>query len=104
MLLLTLLLLLFYFLCRLAPVQHAAGRRLPCAMTTSASFAPCTQPRIGWTHRRVRSVRKPPWVIRELLLIKAWTPKLGCRRIAEVFNRRHADDGVPCPRALWRAS
>lgn len=60
----------------------------------AARFVPARKSRPGWTHRAVRSQRKPDWVIHELLLIKAWTPKLGCRRIAEVFNRRHVDNGM----------
>ena len=38
----------------------------------------------------VRGQRKPPWVARELIRIKAWSPELGCRVIAEVFNREFA--------------
>ena len=42
----------------------------------------------------VRSQRKPPWVAREIVRLKAWSPDLGCRTIAEVFNRRFAERDV----------
>jgi len=37
---------------------------------------------------------KPPWVARELIRIKAWSPDLGCRAIAETFNRQFAERRV----------
>ena len=40
--------------------------------------------------RIVRSQCKPPWVRRELIRLKALSPELGCRTLAEVFNRRFA--------------
>jgi hypothetical protein len=39
----------------------------------------------------IRSQPKPPWVARELIRLKAWSPELGCRVVAEVFNRQFAD-------------
>ncbi len=42
----------------------------------------------------IRSQPKPPWVARELIRLKAWSPELGCRVIAEVFNRQFADRRV----------
>jgi hypothetical protein len=42
----------------------------------------------------VRNHPKPPWVRRELISLKAWSPELGCRMIAEVFNRQFAERGV----------
>ena len=42
----------------------------------------------------VRSQRKPPWVAREIIRIKAWSPELGCRTITEIFNRQFADHGI----------
>jgi len=39
----------------------------------------------------IRSQPKPPWVRRELIRLKAWSPELGCRTIAEIFNRQFAD-------------
>jgi transposase InsO family protein len=53
--------------------------------------------RCGW-RARTRAVaflasanqRKPDWVRREVVRIKAWSPKLGCRKIADAFNRRFA--------------
>lgn len=44
--------------------------------------------------RNVRNRPKPPWVRRELIRLKAWSPELGCRVIAEVFNRQFAERGV----------
>lgn len=41
-----------------------------------------------------RSQCKPEWVRRELIRLKAWSPALGCRVIAEVFNRQFADRRV----------
>jgi transposase InsO family protein len=37
---------------------------------------------------------KPPWVHRELIRLRAWSPELGCRTLAEVFNRRFAARGI----------
>jgi transposase InsO family protein len=34
--------------------------------------------------------RKPDWVVRELVRLKALMPDAGCRRLADVFNRRFA--------------
>lgn len=55
------------------------------------------RPRARWTHpeddsARIapRSQRKPEWVRRELIRFKALSPELGCRVIAEVFNRQFA--------------
>jgi putative transposase len=38
----------------------------------------------------VRNQPKPPWVRAELIRLKAWSPALGCRVIAEIFNRQFA--------------
>jgi transposase InsO family protein len=53
--------------------------------------------RCGW-RARTRAVafrasanqRKPDWVRREVVRIKVCSPKLGCRKIADAFNRRFA--------------
>ncbi|WP_397380055.1 integrase core domain-containing protein [Pseudomonas sp.] len=37
-----------------------------------------------------RHVRKPAWVVDELVRFKALMPKAGCRSIADCFNRRFA--------------
>jgi putative transposase len=37
-----------------------------------------------------RSRRKPDWVIREVLKLKAYMPKAGCRKVAQAFNQRHS--------------
>ena len=42
----------------------------------------------------VRSQCKPPWVVREIIRLRAWSPDLGCRTIAELFNRRFAEHDV----------
>lgn len=39
----------------------------------------------------VRCHPKPPWVIREVIRLKALMPDDGCRTLAEVFNRRFED-------------
>ena len=41
-----------------------------------------------------RNRPKPPWVRRELIRLKAWSPELSCRTLAEVFNRQFAERGV----------
>lgn len=61
--------------------------------TNSAIFVPRPKSRDTWTSPHTRHRRKPDWVIREILNINVWTPKLGCRRIAEIFNRRHSETG-----------
>jgi transposase InsO family protein len=33
--------------------------------------------------------RKPDWVRHELIRLRAWSPHLGCRKIADAFNRRY---------------
>lgn len=42
----------------------------------------------------IRSRRKPPWVAREIVRLKARSPEFGCRAIADAFNRRFAERGV----------
>ena len=37
-----------------------------------------------------RTQPKPPWVIREIIRLKALMPDAGCRTIANIFNRRYA--------------
>ena len=54
-------------------------------------------PRAAIDVRRGRSVRsqpKPAWVAREVMRLKAWSPELGCRVVAEVFNRQFAQRRV----------
>jgi len=41
-----------------------------------------------------RNRPKPPWVRREVIRLKAWSPALSCRKLAEVFNRHFAERGV----------
>ena len=45
--------------------------------------------------RAARGMRKPVWVADELIRMKAFCPELGCRKLAEAFNRRFAvSDGI----------
>lgn len=44
--------------------------------------------------RKVRTRTKPPWMLPEVLRLKALMPHAGCRHVADVFNRRFADTGV----------
>lgn len=39
-----------------------------------------------------RNQRKPEWAVAEVLRLKALSPDLGCRTIAEIFNRRHGSE------------
>ena len=56
--------------------------------------------RRAFTHDAVAHVSnarnrpKPPWVRRELIRLKAWSPELGCRVIADIFNRQFAERGI----------
>jgi transposase InsO family protein len=54
--------------------------------------------RFGWRGvpevNRQKARAKPPWVTREVLHLKALMPDAGCRRIADLFNRRFARMGV----------
>jgi transposase InsO family protein len=43
--------------------------------------------------RLPRNARKPPWVIEEVLHLRALSG-CGCLKIAQMFNRRHADNGM----------
>ena len=36
------------------------------------------------------NTKKPPWVLKEVLYLKAVNPTMGCRHIAHLFNRRFA--------------
>ena len=42
----------------------------------------------------VRNRPKPPWVRCEVIRLRAWSPALSCRKLAEVFNRQFAERGV----------
>ena len=44
--------------------------------------------------RIVRWQPKPKWVGDEVIRIKAWSPEMGCRMVAEVFNRQFAERGI----------
>jgi len=37
---------------------------------------------------------KPPWVRHELIRLRASSPHLGCRKLAEIFNQRFAYTGI----------
>jgi transposase InsO family protein len=43
--------------------------------------------------RLSRNARKPPWVVEEVLRLRALSG-YGCLKIAQMFNRRHAGDGM----------
>lgn len=42
----------------------------------------------------MRTRAKPAWVCEELIALTACGTSLGCRTLADIFNRRHAGDGV----------
>lgn len=63
--------------------HHRTRRRRPRTPTAS-----------GITSRPVRNRPKPPRIRRELIRLKAWSPELGCRTLAEVFNRQFAERQV----------
>ena len=54
--------------------------------TLARPFACKPNRRPTWINPTTRSRRKPDWVIRELVRIKAWTPNIGCRRVADTFQ------------------
>ncbi|MGV8933626.1 MAG: hypothetical protein ACOH1I_03350 [Gallionellaceae bacterium] len=39
-----------------------------------------------------RSQRKPPWVKHELIRLKVLMPAAGCRTLADIFNRKFAEN------------
>jgi putative transposase len=41
-----------------------------------------------------RFTKKPAWVLREIIRMKALMPSNGCRKLADSFNRRFAHKGV----------
>lgn len=67
--------LLWLGLAQAVPYRHIAGRRV-------ASVA---------SVQRTRA--KPAWVREEIIALAARDPSLGCRTLADIFNRRHADQG-----------
>lgn len=48
------------------------------------------KPKIIYVPKAARRTPKPAWVRREVIRIKAWSPQLGCRKIADVFNQQFA--------------
>jgi transposase InsO family protein len=48
--------------------------------------------------------RKPPWVIEEIVRLKALMPDAGCRRISDTFNRMHAARHSGTVSKSWVAS
>jgi hypothetical protein len=44
----------------------------------------------GPTFRPSRNQRKPDWVRRAVIRLRAYSPQLGCRKIADAFNRQYA--------------
>jgi hypothetical protein len=59
--------------------RHGVGR-----------FRPVRRKPAGHDTQLRRNQRKPDWVIAEVLRLKALAPKLSCRDIAEIFDRRFA--------------
>ena len=51
-----------------------------------AQYTSVTNACSGYT----RSNKKPHWVVKEVIYLKAVHPSLGCRHIAHIFNRRFA--------------
>jgi transposase InsO family protein len=49
--------------------------------------------RLSDSPRSPRNTRKPSWVIEEVLRLRALSG-YGCLKISQMFNRRHADDGM----------
>ena len=45
---------------------------------------------VGTKHYFSRFQKKPDWVIKEIIKMKALMPEQGCRKIADSFNRRFA--------------
>lgn len=62
-------------LTRLALPRHAIGHRV----------APAMSPR--------RARTKPTWIREEVITLASRDPNLGCRKLADIFNRRHAGEG-----------
>jgi putative transposase len=56
-------------------------RKRTCAEVEQVSTAPS----------RHRNQKKPEWVIREVIRLKAFMPHSGCRVVANTFNRLHSD-------------
>lgn len=61
-------------------LRSAVGRAP--ASYAAVESPPCTT---------IRSQPKPPWVSAELIRMKAFAPELGCRKLADAFNRRFAE-------------
>lgn len=53
----------------------------------------CKSPQTN-TKNKVRQQAKPPWVKKEILKLKALLPDMGCRKIADTFNRLHAKQDI----------
>jgi putative transposase len=68
-------LLVFFHRHRASPVR---GRRIDTTCHTRISVRTCT---------------KPPWVHEEIVWLAARDSQAGCRRLADIFNRRHAVSG-----------
>lgn len=64
------------------------------SMSSKACWQRGTLPPVFVPASRRRCCPKPPWVRRELIRLRAWSPELGCRTLAEVFNRRFAERGM----------
>lgn len=76
---------LLYLLKFLAPPTLPAGRHPP--KRNGRLVGRADQP-------AARSRAKPLWVRHEVLQLAAIDAHAGCRRLADIFNRRHAGDGM----------
>jgi transposase InsO family protein len=54
----------------------------------AASPEPCYGKRVTKAPSQVRGARKPDWVVKHIVRLKALMPDAGCRAIADLFNRR----------------
>lgn len=62
------------------------------------------RPRIGHACSNARRGKKPEWVIRQLVLLKAHLPDAGCRTLAMTFNRVFAHREVSVSKSFVHAS
>ena len=75
----------------LALATFAALVILLCAIGRRHSHQQRHGYRIQSSPIRCRQRRKPDWVRRKIIHLKALLPDEGCRHIADVFNRRHGN-------------
>ncbi|WP_158635691.1 hypothetical protein [Vulcaniibacterium tengchongense] len=81
---LLLLLALLFLALRRAHARHRAIKAKPARRAASIAAS---------ARKPIRLHREPPWVRREIVRLKALSPDLGCRTLAECFNRQFGDRG-----------